>query len=93
MITNIKKLNPRHDYSEDDCYIIFYHNNKPTSTKEIKAVWFDVNCGEKVEWLLVREYCPNSNKKRYRNIKLENIDRTVKIETINKFEKLNEAMG
>ncbi|RBP59333.1 hypothetical protein DES36_11958 [Alkalibaculum bacchi] len=79
MIT-IDCLIPKHDYSEDDCYLIFYHNEKPTVTREIKAEWFDLNYGEKVLWLLIREYIDKqTGKTRYRNIKYKNIDKNVKV--------------
>lgn len=80
MITTLSDVNPRHDYSDEECYLVFYHNDKPTSTKEIKADWFDINYGDKVKWLLVREYNSEEKEPRYRNIKLENIDKTVKVE-------------
>lgn len=80
MITTIDSLTPKHDYSTDGCYLVFYHNAKPTLTKEIKAEWFDLNYGEKVLWLLIRERTNNKNgKTKYRNIKFKNIDPTVKI--------------
>lgn len=80
MITTIDSLIPKYDYSKDNCYLIFYHNAKPTVTKEIKAEWFDLNHGEKVLWLLVRE-CINEQTRetRYRNIKYKNIDSMVKV--------------
>lgn len=80
MMTTIDHLIPKHDYSKDNCYLIFYHNVKPTVTKEIKAEWFDLNYGEKVLWLLVRE-CINEQTRetRYRNIKYKNIDSMVKV--------------
>lgn len=80
MITTIDSLKPRHDYSKDDCYLVFYHNAKPTLTKEIKAEWFDLNYGEKVLWLLIRETVRDENGgTKYRNIKYKNIDPTVKV--------------
>lgn len=84
MITTLNKLNPQHDYAKDNRYIVFYHNDKPTSTKEIKADWFDLNVGDKVDWLLVREYDPFKKvHNKYRNIKLKNIDQTAEIVVIN----------
>lgn len=81
MITTIKQLSPTHDYSKDDCHLIFYHNVKRTKTVEIKADWFDINYGNKVLWLIIREYKSTLNHKpRYKNIKLKNIDQTVKIQ-------------
>ncbi|APC50398.1 hypothetical protein BME96_18890 (plasmid) [Virgibacillus halodenitrificans] len=73
-------LIPRFDYGKKDCYLVFYHQVKPRQTKEIKAEWFDFNYGEKVLWLLIRE-CKRDLKgqPQYRNIKLENIDSSVKM--------------
>lgn len=80
MNTTIDRLKAKHDYSNDNCYIVFYHNAKPTETREIKVEWFDLNYGEKVLWLLIRERANDRNEKpKYRNIKFENVDRTVKI--------------
>ena len=85
MITTIDRLNPKHDYSKEDRYLIFYHNEKPTSIREIKADWFDLNCGEKVLWLLVRELGVDIHgRTRYRNIKYENIEQSVKVVTRNR---------
>lgn len=79
-MTTIDRLTPKHDYSEENCYLVFYHNAKPTQTIEIKAEWFDINHGNKVVWLLVREKANNQEEKtKYRNIKFENIDSKVRI--------------
>ncbi|MDM5335776.1 DUF5513 family protein [Fictibacillus enclensis] len=80
MITTIENLKPQYDYSKNDCYLVFYHNAKPSFTKEIKAEWFDLNYGNKVLWLLVREK-PDSETghTKYTNIKFENVDPTVKV--------------
>ncbi|MFB7304600.1 DUF5513 family protein [Heyndrickxia sporothermodurans] len=79
-ITTIDSLVPRHDYSQDNCYLVFYHNAKPTLTREIKAEWFDLNYGEKVVWLLIRETTiDEKNQTKYRNVKYENIDPTVRV--------------
>ncbi|MGG4263762.1 DUF5513 family protein [Peribacillus simplex] len=80
MITTIDELIPKHDYSQDGSYLIFYHNAKPNLTKEIKADWFDLNYGEKVVWLLIRETKKDENgRTKYRNLKYQNIDLTVKV--------------
>lgn len=82
MITTIDNLQPKHDYSKDNCYLIFYHNAKPNHShpKEIKAEWFDINYGEKIIWLLIREKVTDENgETKYRNLKYKNIDPTVKI--------------
>lgn len=80
MNTTIDHLIPKHDYSEENCYLVFYHNAKPSFTTEIKAEWFDLNYGEKVLWLLIREKdSGEKGKTKYRNIKYENIDPNVKI--------------
>lgn len=80
MITTIDDLIPKHDYSEDGCYLVFYHNVKPTLTRKIKAEWFDLNYGEKVVWLLIRETKKDEDgKTKYRNFKYQNIDLSVKI--------------
>ncbi len=80
MFFTIDCLKTKHDYSEENCYLIFYHNAKPTMTREIRAEWFDLNYGEKVLWLLIRERVNGENEKpKYRNIKFKNIDPTVKV--------------
>lgn len=80
MNTTIDRLKTKYDYSQDNCYLVFYHNAKPTWTREIRAEWFDLNYGDKVLWLLIREKVVGENEKpKYRNIKLENIDPTVKV--------------
>ena len=85
MLIKIDKLTPKYDYSKDNCYLVFSHNVKSSQTVEVKAEWFDINYGEKVTWLLVRETdFEQDEKPKYRNIKLKNIDPTVKIEMIKK---------
>lgn len=81
LISTIDHLIPRHDYGKENCYLIFYHQAKPTQTKEIKADWFDYNRGEKILWLLVRIHTTDEMglSTIYKNIKFKNIDPTVKI--------------
>lgn len=76
----IDSLIPRHDYGKENAYLTFFHQVKPTQTKEIKAEWFDFNYGEKVLWLLIRE-CKNDQESepKYRNIKFCNIDPYVQL--------------
>lgn len=78
-ITKLNNLSPKHDYSKDNCYLIFHHNVKENQTVEVFAEWFDVNYGEKVLWLLIRERDNTKGKPKYRNIKFENIDQNVEI--------------
>lgn len=81
MITTIEKLIPKHDYSKDNCYLIFYHNVKPQKTIEIKAEWFDLNYGDKVLWLLVKQAKSENGRTKYKNLKFKNIDHIVKVES------------
>lgn len=78
----LNNLKPQFDYSEENKYLILLLRKKENTFKEIYCDWFDFNHGGKVEWLLIREYHPNSNKdniKKYTNHKLQNIQGCVKV--------------
>lgn len=75
----LKNLIPRYDYSKENSYITIYHQVKESQVKQINIDWFDYNLGDKVNWLLIRIYDHDNKKvRRYRNIKLENVNENIK---------------
>lgn len=79
-LESIENLIPRYNYSKEKKRLVFTHNVKRKVTVEIEAEWFDINYGEKVQWLLIRESSFGTlEHSKYRNIKFENIDPIVKI--------------
>ncbi|QWH54333.1 DUF5513 family protein [Bacillus mycoides] len=73
-----------HDYVKEGKYLILSLRKKKGIRKdkfiEIPVTWFDYNFGEKVEWLIVREYQSSVNgKEKYTNYKLENIHAQVNV--------------
>lgn len=86
---NINGLKKNYDYAQENCYLIFHHVVKPRQIKKIKADWFDLNYGEKVLWLLVRELPKtNNDTPKYRRIKFKNIKPLVQV--IEKGERLDD---
>ncbi|ASL62691.1 DUF5513 family protein [Bacillus cereus] len=80
----LSELKPNHDYAKEGKYLILSLRKKKGVRKdkfiEIPITWFDYNFGEKVEWLIVREYQPSVNgKEKYTNCKLENIHAQVSV--------------
>ncbi|EJQ36006.1 hypothetical protein IEE_05482 [Bacillus cereus BAG5X1-1] len=76
----LSELQPNYDYEKDGIYLIIKLWKKKNHYVEIATDWFDYNSGGKLEWLLVREYKPNSTqKKKYSNYKLKNIHEQVRV--------------
>lgn len=80
----LSELKPNHDYAKEGKYLILSLRKKKGVRKdkfiEIPITWFDYNFGEKVEWLIVREYQASVNgKEKYTNCKLENIHAQVSV--------------
>ncbi|AIE37069.1 DUF5513 family protein [Bacillus cereus] len=80
----LSELKPNHDYVKEGRYLILSLRKKKGIRKdkfiEIPITWFDYNFGEKVEWLIVREYQSSVNgKEKYTNYKLENIHAHVSV--------------
>ncbi|MEC2626567.1 DUF5513 family protein [Bacillus cereus] len=80
----LSELKPNHDYVKEGRYLILSLRKKKGIRKykfiEIPITWVDYNFGEKVEWLIVREYQSSVNgKEKYTNYKLENIHAHVSV--------------
>ncbi|EJQ86796.1 hypothetical protein IGW_05387 [Bacillus cereus ISP3191] len=83
-IMRLSELKANHDYVNEGVYLILKLRKKKGIRKdkyvEIPCRWFDYNSGDKVDWLIVREYEPDVNGKvKYTNYKLENIHEHVSI--------------
>lgn len=79
MLTTIDEVQLAHNYTDE--IIIIRHKQKENYPPIPYIVdWLDINEGEKIKWLLFREAVINlEDKRKYRNVKLENVEPVVEI--------------